>query len=58
MLFIQALLSWIVFYIKTDTMINLKEVLTEYSEKKKYKLSELGEGKYSIDIAMKLKDGS
>lgn len=39
-------------------MINLKEVLTEYSEKKKFKLSELGEGKYSIDIAMKLKDGS
>ncbi|BDS13671.1 hypothetical protein [Aureispira anguillae] len=39
-------------------MINLKEVLTEYAEHKNYKLRELDGGKFSIDIAMKLKDGS
>lgn len=39
-------------------MINLREVLTEYAEVKKYKLKELDNGKFSIDIAMKLKDGS
>ncbi len=39
-------------------MINLKEVITEYAESKKYKLRELDGGKFSIDIAMKLKDGS
>jgi hypothetical protein len=39
-------------------MIDLKEVLTEYSESRKYKLRELDGGKFSIDIAMKLKDGS
>ncbi|MGH1335768.1 MAG: hypothetical protein ACRBFS_06535 [Aureispira sp.] len=39
-------------------MINLREVLTEYAEVKKYKLKELDNGKFSIDIAMKLKDGT
>lgn len=39
-------------------MIDLREVLTEYAEVKKYKLKELDNGKFSIDIAMKLKDGS
>ncbi len=39
-------------------MIDLREVLTEYSDVKKYKLKELDNGKFSIDIAMKLKDGS
>lgn len=39
-------------------MINVKEVLTEYADSRKYKLRELDGGKFSIDIAMKLKDGS
>lgn len=39
-------------------MIDLKEVLTAYSEERKYKLKEIEDGKFSIDIAMKLKDGS
>ena len=39
-------------------MIDLKEVLTAYSEERKYKLKEIDVGKFSIDIAMKLKDGS
>lgn len=39
-------------------MINLKEVLTEYTEERKFKLKELDDGKFSVDIAMKLKDGT
>ncbi|MCH2021543.1 MAG: hypothetical protein MK207_03585 [Saprospiraceae bacterium] len=39
-------------------MINIKEVLTAYSEERKFKLKEIEDGKFSIDIAMKLKDGS
>lgn len=39
-------------------MIDLKQVLTEYAESKKYKIKELDGGKLGIDIAMKLKDGS
>lgn len=39
-------------------MIDLKQVLTDYATAKNYKLKELDNGKYSIDISMKLKDGS
>lgn len=39
-------------------MIDLKEVLTEYVTAKQYKLRELDGGKFSVDIAMKLQDGS
>lgn len=39
-------------------MIDLKEVLTEYASEKKYKLRELDGGKFSIDVAMRLKDGN
>ncbi len=39
-------------------MIDLKEVLTEYAEAKKYKLKEMDGGVFSLDIAMKLSDGS
>ena len=39
-------------------MLDLKEVLTEYADSRKYKLKELDNGTFSIDIAMKLQDGS
>lgn len=39
-------------------MIDLREVLTEYAEVKRYKLKELENGKFSMDIAMQLKDGT
>lgn len=39
-------------------MIDLRKVLTEYAEVKKYKLKELDNGKFIIGITMKLKDGS
>ena len=39
-------------------MIDIKEILTEYAEIKKYKLKELDNGKFSLDISMKLKDES
>lgn len=39
-------------------MINIREVLTEYAEIKRYKLKELDNGKFSLDVSMKLKDGS
>ena len=39
-------------------MINLKKVLTDYADSKKYKLKEMDNGIFSLDISMKLSDGS
>lgn len=39
-------------------MIDLKKVLTDYADSKKYKLKEMDNGIFSLDISMKLSDGS
>ena len=39
-------------------MIDLKKVLTDYANSKKYKLKEMDNGIFSLDISMKLSDGS
>lgn len=39
-------------------MLNLEEVLTAYCEKKQYRMKKMDGGKFNIDIAMRLKDGS
>lgn len=39
-------------------MINVKEVLEKYAEVKGYKVKELENGKFSIDVSMQLKDGT
>jgi len=39
-------------------MIDLKAILTEYADEHNFEFKELGDGKYGIDIAIRLKDGS
>ncbi|MFK7796147.1 MAG: hypothetical protein AB8E82_01755 [Aureispira sp.] len=39
-------------------MIDLKAVLTEYATAKEFKIKELDNGKFSIDVILKLKAGS
>ena len=39
-------------------MIDIKSILEELATAQKYKLNQLDDGKYCIDIAMKLKDGT